>query len=70
VNPPDPKNTLIYLLAHKSQEAAKASFDAFRKDPDWVAARTASEQKAGGSLTVKDGVKSLFLVATDYSAVK
>jgi hypothetical protein len=70
VNPPDSKNTLIYLLAHKSQEAAKASFDAFRKDPDWVAARTASEQKAGGSLTVKDGVKSLFLVATDYSAVK
>ena len=31
--------TLVYLLAHKSQEAAKKSFDAFRKDPDWMAAR-------------------------------
>jgi NIPSNAP len=33
--------TLIYLLAHKNGDAAKASFDAFRKDPDWVAARKA-----------------------------
>ncbi|MFA6545087.1 MAG: NIPSNAP family protein [Limisphaerales bacterium] len=69
-NPPDANNTLVYLLAHASQDAAKASFDAFRKDPDWVAARKASEEKAGGSLTVKDGVKSVFLVPTDYSAVK
>jgi len=71
LNPPDPANTLIYLLAHKNQDAAKTSFDAFRKDPDWVAARKASEEKAGGSLTVaKDGVRSLLLVPTDYSAVK
>ncbi len=70
-NPPDPANTLIYLLAHKSQDAAKASFDGFRSDPDWVAARKASEEKAGGSLTIKEGgVKSVFLVPTDYSAVK
>src|SRR5204863_1547310 len=26
--------TLVYLLAHKSKDAAKNSFDAFRKDPD------------------------------------
>src|SRR5947207_2662589 len=45
------EDTLIYMLAHKSQEAAKQSFDAFRKDPAWVVARSASEQKAGGSLT-------------------
>ncbi len=70
VKPPDVENTLIYLLAHKSQDAAKASFDGFRGDPDWVAARKASEEKAGGSLTIKDGVKSVFLVPTDYSAVK
>lgn len=62
---------LIYILAHRSQDAAKASFDAFRKDPDWVAARTASEEKAGGSLTEKEkGVVSLFMTATDYSAIK
>src|SRR4029077_14620208 len=41
---------LVYLLAHKSQEDAKKSFDAFRQDPDWVKARKESEEKAGGSL--------------------
>jgi NIPSNAP len=64
------KDTLIYLLAHKSVDAAKASFDTFRQDSDWIAARKASEDKAGGSLTVKDGVKSQFLKPTDYSPMK
>jgi len=65
-------NTLIYLLTHKSEEAAKASFDAFRADPAWVATKEASEKKAGGSLTIAqpNGVKSEFLVPTDYSPIK
>jgi len=63
-------DTLIYLLAHKSKDAAGASFKAFREDPNWVKARKASEDEAGGSLTVPDGVKSLFLVPTDYSQTK
>jgi hypothetical protein len=63
-------NTLIYLLAHKSEEAGKKSFDTFRTDPDWVAARKASEEKAGGSLTVPDGVKSVYMKPTDYSPLK
>lgn len=70
---PDQKgadNTLLYFLAHKSAEAAKASFDGFRKDADWTAARTASEKEGGGSLTVPEGVKSVFLKATDYSPTK
>ena len=67
---PAAENTLIYLLAHASLDAAKASFAAFRADPDWVAAKKASEEKAGGSLTVPDGVKSLFLKATDYSPTR
>ncbi|HUR53307.1 MAG TPA: NIPSNAP family protein [Gemmataceae bacterium] len=71
---PDQKgaeNTLIYLLAHKSVDAAKASFGTFRNDPDWNAARTASEKKGGGSLTeAKGGVVSLFLKATEYSPLK
>ncbi|HEV7225910.1 MAG TPA: NIPSNAP family protein [Pirellulales bacterium] len=62
--------TLIYILAHRSPEAAKASFAAFRDDPQWMAARTASEEKAGGSLTVKDGVKSVLLNAVDYSPIR
>jgi len=67
---PGAGETLIYILAHRSVEAAKASFDAFRQDPDWLAARKASEEKAGGSLTVKDGVKSVFMKATDFSPMR
>ncbi len=71
---PDSKgaeNTLVYLLAHDSPEAAKKSFDGFRMDPAWIEARKASEEKAGGSLTeAKGGVVSEFLTPTDYSALK
>jgi hypothetical protein len=63
-------NQLVYLLAHKSQDAAKKSFGEFAKDPDWVAARKASEEKGGGSLTEKGGVVSEFLKPTDYSPLK
>ena len=62
---------LVYLLAHKSQDEAKKSWDAFRMDPDWMAARKASEDKAGGSLTeAKGGVVSEFLKPTDYSPLE
>lgn len=62
---------LIYLLAHKSQDAARKSFAEFRKDPAWLAARKASEEKGGGSLTEpKGGVISEFLKPTDYSPLK
>ena len=63
---------LIYILAHKNAAAGAASFDAFRKDPDWVKARAESEKKAGGSLTEGGmaGVKSTYMQATDYSPMK
>lgn len=64
------EKTLVYILAHKNPDAAKASFDAFRQDPDWVAARSASEKKGGGPLTAQDGVQSEFLQATDYSPIR
>ena len=66
MDPPRSENTLVYLLAHKSREAGKASFDAFRKDPDWVKARTASEE--AGPIVEK--VESVFLTPTDYSPMK
>lgn len=72
---PDQKgadNKLVYFLAHKSPEAGKASFGAFRQDPAWVEARAASEKKAGGSLTEGGmaGVKSTYMRPTDYSPTK
>jgi NIPSNAP len=63
-------DTLVYLLIHESKDAMTASFDAFRKDPAWTAAKDASEKAAGGSLTVPDGVKSVPLIPTDFSAAK
>ena len=63
---PASSNTLIYLLQHDSRDAAKASWDKFRTDPDWVKARTASE--VNGKLTTK--VESVFLEPTDYSPMK
>ena len=65
---PGAETTLIYFLAHASRDAAMASWDSFRKDPEWISAKTASEKN--GSLTVKDGVKSVLLVPTDYSPTK
>jgi hypothetical protein len=66
-------DTLSYILAHKSVEAADAAFKAFRADPDWQAAKKASEEKAGGPLTIQpqsEGVKSTFMTPTDYSPMK
>jgi hypothetical protein len=63
-------DTLIYLLMHPNREAAERGFEAFRADPEWLAARKASEDKAGGSLTLSDGVVSIFLRPTDYSPTK
>ena len=59
-------NTLVYLLAHNSQATARASFAAFGKDPEWVAARDASEKD--GKIVMK--VDSQFLVPTEYSPMK
>lgn len=60
---PKSANTLIYLIAHKSRDAARESWKAFGSDPEWKAARDASE--ANGKLLEK--VESVFLKPTDFS---
>jgi NIPSNAP len=68
-NPADPEKaeqTLIYLLAFPSKEAAAKSWQAFQNDPEWKAAREASEQD--GKLV--DKVESVYLNPTDYSPLK
>lgn len=57
-------NTLIYVISHKSREAAKASWAGFIADPDWKSAQKASE--ANGKILVKKP-ESIFMAATDYS---
>jgi hypothetical protein len=60
------ENTLVYLLAHKSREAAKKSWADFSDDPDWKKARAESE--VNGKLV--DKAESVYLSATDYSPMK
>jgi hypothetical protein len=70
-NPDTGSRRLVYLLGHKSRDAAKASFAAFRSDPEWLAAKQASEDRAGGSLTsVEGGVVSEFFIPTEYSPLR
>lgn len=67
---PGAENTLIYFISHKDMDSATKSWEAFRADPEWIETKMASEKEAGGSLTADDGVKSVFLRATDFSPVK
>lgn len=69
IGQPGADDTLLYFLIHTSPEAQAASFSTFRADPDWIKVKADSEIAGGGSLTVQDGVKSLLLIATDYSPV-
>src|SRR6266700_824919 len=63
---PAHSNTLVYIIAHKSREAAKASWDAFRADPEWQ--KVSKESEADGKIVAK--VESVFADATDYSPLK
>jgi len=60
------ENTLVYLLEFPDRAAREKSWDDFRKDPQWIAARDASE--ANGKIVEK--VDSLLLTATEYSPMK
>jgi hypothetical protein len=56
-------NTLVYILRHKSREAARASWAAFRVDPEWVALKAESEKD--GTFVAKS--ESTFIKLTDFS---
>jgi len=63
-------NTLIYILAHPSKEAGLKNFAAFRDDPDWKQAKAASESNGPLTLPGKEGVKSVYMQAVDFSPIK
>jgi len=57
--------TLVYMLRHKSREAAKESWAKFQADPEWVALKAETE-KDGAFVKLHE---SVFLKLTDFSAV-
>lgn len=65
-DPPRSTNTLIYVLAHPSREAAKANWAAFVSDPEWK--KVQSESEANGKIVTH--VDSVFMTPADFSAIK
>lgn len=59
-------NTLIYILAHPSRDAAKKAWADFRDDPEWK--KVSDESQRDGPIVSK--VESVFIDATDYSPIK
>jgi len=59
-------NTLIYVLAHPSREAAKKNWADFQADPEWQ--KVSAESQVNGRIVSK--VESIFADAADYSPLK
>lgn len=57
---------LVYILAHRSEEAGKKSFETFRADPVWIAARDASEKD--GKIVEK--IESIIMKPLPFSAIR
>ena len=60
------KNTLIYIVAHPSREAATKNWAEFQADPEWK--KVAAESEANGKLVLK--VESVFMDPTEFSKLK
>src|ERR1039457_5494503 len=63
---PASQNTLIYVIAHASREAAKKNWDEFRHDPERQ--KVQKELEANGKIVSK--VESVFMDPTDFSPMK
>lgn len=59
------QNTLIYVIAHASEEAAAKSWAAFRADPEWIKARDESEKDG----KIVANVVAVYMKKADYSPV-
>ena len=65
---PKSGNTLIYILQHESREAAKKSWADFAQDPEWK--KVSAESQKDGRIVAENGVVSVYMNATDFSAIK
>ncbi len=67
--PEDParsSNTLIYILAHPSREAAEKNWKEFQDDPEWK--KVAAESEANGKIVQK--VDRVWMDPTEFSKLK
>ena len=61
------KTTLIYVIAHKSRDAATKSWAAFRADPEWQ--KVAAESEKNGKILASPPT-SVFMDPADFSLIK
>jgi hypothetical protein len=59
------ENTLVYVIKHKSRDAAKASWKAFIADPAWK--KVARESQLNGQI-LAEAPESVYMETTDYSS--
>jgi hypothetical protein len=67
--PEDPErssNTLIYILAHPSREAADKNWKEFADDPEWK--KVQAESEANGKIVQK--VERVWMDPTEFSKLK
>jgi NIPSNAP len=65
-DPPTSENTLVYILAHDSREAAKKNWTAFLADP--VRKQVWADTEKDGPINMK--VESVYINPTDFSPIK
>ncbi len=66
-DPPRSEKTFIYMLAFPDRETAKARWDAFHRDPQWLKVRAEFESRYG---KIVDKVESEFVSPVDFSPLK
>ncbi|HEY2411936.1 MAG TPA: NIPSNAP family protein [Pirellulaceae bacterium] len=59
--------TLIYVISHESEDAAKKNWAAFQADPDWQKARAASEAEDAGGKILAKAPERVYMKLTNYS---
>lgn len=64
--PMDKENTLIYIIAHESREAAEENWNAFGADPEWQEAYQASREDG----PIVEHIESVFMTSTPYSPME
>lgn len=60
-------DTLVYILAHKSEDAARKGWERFSQMPEWQKVRAESEKD--GPLLARSP-ESIMMRATDYSTIR
>lgn len=65
---PGAETTLLYFVAHESEESRANGFKAFGQDERWKKAR--EESVKDGPILVKKGITSTMLIPTDYSPTR